>query len=84
VKVKVWDQAPHGQVNVVEILLEQVLVLLVWNVSLDLFAQFVQTPFLVVEHVHNLEFEELKLLQFDNQRITCLLKMILKVHSFFH
>ena len=84
VQVEVWDQAPHGQVNVVEILLEQVLVLLVGNVSLDLFAEFVQTPFLVVEHVHNLEFEQLELLKFDNQRITGLLKIILKVHSLFH
>ena len=84
VQVEVRDQAPHGQVNVVEILLEQVLVLLVGNVPLDLFAQFVQTSFFVVEHVHNLEFEQLKFLKLDNQRITCLLKMILKVHSFFH
>ncbi len=84
VQVKVWDQAPHGQVNVVEILLKQVLVLLVGNVPLDLFAQFVQTPLLVVEHVHNFEFEQLKLLQLDNQRITGLLKIILKVHSLFH
>lgn len=80
----IWVDTSHCQIDIVETFLEEVLIFLIGNVPLDFSTELVQISLFIVQNVHYLYFEQLKLLQLNNQRIACSLKRLFVVHSLFH
>lgn len=83
-KVEVRVDPPHGEIDIVKTLLEQILILLIGYIPLELLTQLIQTPLLIIQQVHNLQFEQLELLQLHYQRVTCTLKRLLIIHTLLH